>query len=270
MRTVFSILLGLAVFASTSAQATPFKGTLRVEIGALGGLNFPGTGDVINTATQLTLPYGVFDGTYTVGSIPAPPITKIKLFVKGNGVADFMGTPLGGTMPVVGGASIYGNLGMGPVLLIGVPFTRMSAMGAITAGIGVGGMYTVPASQAFVIKQFTWTDWSEGMKTVMGLTYQYHFATGMLASMTTTPTTGGTMGSTFKNATDMRSGSDTRTPGGAGFITLVSPTKVVLAISPFQLVVWSTLIVPEPAAPLALLTGALVLAEAGRRKLRRR
>ena len=47
------------------------------------------------------------------------------------------------------------------------------------------------------------------MKTVGGLTYQYHFPTGMLASMTSTPTTMGTMMSAFFNATAMRTGSDT-------------------------------------------------------------
>ena len=269
-RTLFSILVGLAVLAlAPSAGATPFRGTLRVEIGTLGGLNFDGTGDSINTPTQLTMPYGVFDGTFTVPVTGNAPITGIKLKITANGVADFMGSPLGGTMPVIGGADVYGNLGMGPVLLIAVPFTRMSPMGDITQGIGVGGMYTVPTSQAFVIKGFTWTDWSTGMKTVGGLTYQYHFPTGMLASMTSVPTTGGTMMSPFFNATSARSGTDTRTPGGQGFITLVTPTKVRLAIAPNQLVVWSSLIVPEPAAPIALLTGALVLLEVGRRRMRR-
>lgn len=270
MRTLISILVGFAVLAfSPRAEATPFRGTLRIEIGALGGLNFGGTGNSINTATQLTMPANIFSGMYTVSVAANPPITAIKLKITGNGVADFMGTPLGGTMPVIGGADVWGNLGMGPVLLIGVPFTRMSGMGAITQGIGVGGMYTVPTMSAFVIKGFTWTDWSEGMKTIGGLTYQYHFPTGMLASMTSTPTTGGTMMSAFFNATDMRTGTDSRTAGGQGFITLVSPTKVRLAIAPNQLVVWASLIVPEPAAPIALLTGALVLLEVGRRRMRR-
>lgn len=270
MRTLFSILVGLAVLASASdAGATPFNGTLRIEIGTLGGLNFPGTGDVINTPTQLTLPANVFAGMYTVPVAANPPITAIKLKITGNGVADFMGTPLGGTMPVIGGADIFGNLGGGPTKLIGVPFTRKSAMGAITAGIGVGGMYTVPTMSAFVIKGFTWDDWSAGMKTVQGLTYQYHQATGKGASMTSTPTTGGTMMSAFFNATSMRTGSDSRTAGGGGFITLVSPTKVRLAIAPNQLVVWGSLIVPEPTGPIMLLTGALVLLELGRRRMRR-
>jgi hypothetical protein len=267
IRTVLVVLLGLAAFGwASAADATPFKGTLRVEIGTLGGLNFAGTGDVINTASQLTLPTGVFGDMFSIPVTANPPITNIKLKIDGNGVADFMGSPLGGTMPVLGGADVYGNLGMGPVLLIAVPFTRMSVMGAITAGIGVGGMYDVPTSMAFVIEGFTWQDWSEGMKTVGGLTYQYHIPAGPMVSEITTPTT---MGGPYLNATDMRTGSDTRTPGGQGFITLVSPTKVRLAIAPNQLVVWSTLIVPEPAAPIALLTGALVLLEVGRRRMRR-
>lgn len=269
-RTLVSILVGLAFLAfAPRAGATPFNGTLRVEIGALGGLNFPGSGDSTNTPTQLTLPANVFDGMYTVPVTANPPISAIKLHIDGNGVADFMGSPLGGTMPVLGGADVWGNLGGGPILLIAVPFTRMTAMGAITAGIGVGGMYTVPSMSAFVIKGFTWTDWSEGPKTVMGLTYQYHLATGMVASQTTTPTTMGTMMSPYFNATSMRTGSDTRTPGGQGFITLVSPTKVRLAIAPNQLVVWASLIVPEPAGAILLLTGAALLVELGRRRARR-
>ena len=269
-RTLVSILVGFAVLASAQdAGATPFNGTLRVEIGALGGLNFPGTGDVINTPTQLTLPANVFAGMYTVPVTANPPITAIKLKITGNGLADFMGTPLGGTMPVIGGADVWGMFAPTPQLLIAVPFTRMSAMGAITAGIGVGGMYTVPSMSAFVIKGFTWDDWSTGMKTVQGLTYQYHFGTGMLASQATTPTTMGTMMSPFFNATSMRTGSDSRTPGGQGQITLVTPTKVILAIPPNQLVVWASLIVPEPAGPIMLLTGALVLLELGRRRVRR-
>jgi hypothetical protein len=258
--TVLAALLGLAcVTLAPAAEATPFSGTLKVEIGTLGGPSFVGTGSGISTAATVTIPSGVFSGMFTAPITANPPLTQIKLVISKNGAGDFKGTPLNGTMPVIGVANVLGNFGMGPITLVKVPFTRMSSMGAVTGGIGVGGMTTLPSTK--VVTMIYWDGWSTGMKAVTGLTgtSMYHFPTGMIASQTST--------STFP-ANETRTGADTRTGGGGGRITFVSPTKVTTTITP-PIAVWSTLIVPEPTAPILLLTGAGVLFELGRRRIKR-
>jgi hypothetical protein len=98
---------------------------------------------------------------------------------------------------------------------------------------------------------------------VAGLTfmYTYHVATGMFASRVTSAT--GTRNST-RTGSDLRAGNG----DGGGRVTLVSPTKVTTTLTA-PLAVWTTLVldvVPEPTAPLMLLTGAAVLVVLGRRR----
>jgi hypothetical protein len=258
--TVLAALLGLAcVTLAPAAEATPFSGTLKVEIGTLGGPTFTGTGSGISTAAEVTIPSGVFSGMFTAPITANPPLTQIKLVISKNGSGDFKGTPLGGTMPVIGVANVLANFGMGPVTLVKVPFTKMSSMGAVTGGIGIGGMTTLPSTK--VVTMIYWDGWSTGMKAVTGLvgSTMYHFPTGMFASQTSTYT--------FP-ANETRTGADTRTSGGGGRITFVSPTKVTTTLTP-PIAVWSTLIVPEPTAPILLITGAGVLFELGRRRIKR-
>jgi hypothetical protein len=258
--TMLAAILGLAsVTLAPAAEASPFSGTLKVEIGTLGGPSFVGAGSGISTAATVTIPSGVFSGNFTAPITANPPLTQIKLVLSKNGAGSFTGTPLAGTMPVIGVANVLANFGMGPITLVKVPFTKMSSMGAVTGGIGVGGMLTLPTTK--VVTMVYWDGWSTGMKVITGLTAtsMYHLATGMLASQTTTITV---------PANETRTGSDTRTGGGGGRITFVSPTKVTTTLTP-PIAVWSTLIVPEPTAPILLITGAAVLFELGRRRVRR-
>ena len=106
------------------------------------------------------------------------------------------------------------------------------------------------------------------MKTVPGLlyTYGYHVPAGKAVSMT--------IPYIYFNGTAMYTGTDSRTPGGLGQLTLVSPTKVRSNLTGGLLlfVVLGTLtlnFVPEPGTLLLLGSGVAGLAMLGRRRMGR-
>jgi hypothetical protein len=96
---------------------------------------------------------------------------------------------------------------------------------------------------------------------------EYHVPTGARASRIDTII--------YENATAMFTGTDSRTPGGLGQVTLVSPTKVttnLLGEGPLSLVAVGILtlaFVPEPGTLILLGAGVAALAGWGRRRAAR-
>jgi len=103
------------------------------------------------------------------------------------------------------------------------------------------------------------------MHTVTALPYYvyYHVPTGKRASFQ--------IGYRYDNGTAMYTGTDSRTPGGLGQVTLVSPTKVILhADLSYQEMILGSLsmsFVPEPGTLLLLGPGVACLAFLGRRRM---
>ena len=286
MKKVFGLWLGTALTlgaAAFPAGATRFEGTLGFSIGTFGTPPFTGTSSGMSTPNHVTIPGGNFGGMGTV-SITGPlpngtiiaPITGLVVSIASNGPADFTGNPLSGQMPLAGTALVKGNLGGGPVTLAVVPlFTNHTpSSGAGSVGLGIGGsvLLTIGGDPNYYLKVFN-TNWA-GMKTVTGLpyTYDYHIPFGFMASQIAH--------FMYSNGTAMYTGTDDRTPGGLGQVTLVSPTKIVLPPTltpPFPsrqriFVALGTLtlkFVPEPGTLLLLGLGVAVLGALGRQRMHR-
>lgn len=273
-------LVAAFVFAGAGAPAVaiPFDATLRFDVGHTAGpLIFTGAGAGSSSASGVILPASVFSGIESVerGRFSAPfgifGLSQVAVKVLGNGAGGFAGSPLAGTMPVRGAALFKGNLGAGPITWIRVPlFTPHTAASAADVGLGVGGQWSrqyATAAGTLALDAFH-TSWSAGMHTVTALPYYvyYHVPTGKQASFQ--------IGYRYDNATAMYTGTDSRTPGGLGQLTLVSPTKVTLystGLLSMSEVILGTLtlsFVPEPGTGLLLGAGVAFLAFLGRRRMR--
>jgi hypothetical protein len=267
-------LVALTCLAGTAAAAAPFGATFGLQIAPSGVLAFPSTGSGSSTALGVTLPGGVVAGS---GSFPVTGLlglSRIAVRVLGNASGSFAGTPLAGPMRLAGFLALKGSLGAGPQTWAAVPLftSHLPGSGAEAVGLGVGGSYfkTFQGRPSLYLNVFH-TDWSVGPKTVTGVSnpVSYHVPSGPLVSMALVVT--------YTNGTAMYTGSDSRTPGGLGQVTLVSPTKVRTTVPVgaglriYVLAATLTLhFVPEPGTALLLGLGVAVLGALGRRTARGR
>jgi len=252
--------------AAAPAAALPFTATLGISFGPLGQLVFPGAGSGSSTASAVTLPGGTFVGAGQVALSPDPGFIYLRAVVSGNGAGVLSGDPLAGTLPVFGRFAGLIADGGGPLTALYFPLFSSHAQGSTArpVGLGVGGTWSFVITKLPSLYQKVFhTGWSTGMKTFTGVvqTYTYHDPDGFGASHPVKRTAPGTA---------MYTGSDSRTPGGLGQVTLISPTKVVTTlVGPpvYSVVALGELtlnFVPEPSTGLLLGAGVALLAVLGR------
>jgi hypothetical protein len=250
------------LLAAAGAAATPFQAFLDVRLGNLGSVSFTGSGTGTSSPQLVTIPAGVFAGTVSVPLMAAPPVTALRVQLAGNVAGGWSGAPPGGPLAVEGAALVRGNLGGGPTTLVAIPLfeTRHAAGSAVSSvGFGIGGtIYRTGAYAPSAYLRVYNQPWTAGVAAVSMLPtyYFYHLPFGAAASQGFTYT---------YSTTKLYSGSDSRTPGGFGQLTLVSPTRVVSTLTGprFVLVTLGTLTLsfaPEPGTALLLGAGMALLA----------
>jgi hypothetical protein len=267
--------LWLAFLVATNAapgSAAPFSATLSFHAWNSPPAAMFGVGSGTSAQGALTIGSGALAGTAVAPVTGQPPFGRIRVLVTGQGVGSFSGTPLAGSMPLHGISK--GSVALGTFApLFSVPlFTGHEVgSGAGVAGLGVGGRQTqhVGSYQTVDVQRNLW---HAGTAKVTGVgvreRFTFHRGTGVEASRVsylfrTTRFTG----------TVTFTGSDSRTPGGLGQITLVSPTRIQVRIGEtiHSLVVVAELalnFVPEPSTLVLLGAGSAALAALGGRRLR--
>ena len=227
MRVRCSVPFVLLLLAS-AAGGSPFHATLTVDF--LGEqMHFVGSGNGYNTQAFVTLPGGTFTGTAFASFAAAYTFDRVTVSLAPGGPASFAGTPLAGPMPL---------------------------RGLLRAKAGGGTAAVVPLNSGYDLKAF-------GVGGSVDVTIWYD----QTLTLVFEPWSAGV--ATVRNSNAMYTGVDARTPDGRGKITLVSPAKLSLGPGGNNAVLLGTLesdFVPEPAAPLLLVTGAALLVGLGRRR----
>jgi hypothetical protein len=231
--------LGLAAallaFASGAAAGT-FSGSLTLIVGGLPPLGVSASGSGTSSAAGVTLPASAFATTAASFAGTTPFISRV-LLTAANGSGAFSGTPLHGTMAIRGKVRLL----RAGVTAFSIPLTAGG-----TRGVGLGGaaIQSGTPSSLLSIEGGTWT---VGAVTLTGI--------GVPGSLRTVAFTG----------------SDQRTPNGAGTLTLVTPIRIthtslgsLAAFGIMQLT-----FAPEPGAAVLLLAAGALLALGARRARRR-
>jgi hypothetical protein len=267
------LLHGLVLAAAALAEpagATPFEATLSLRfqsaIGSLGAMSFVGSGSGSSSPTHVTAPSGIFAGTALLPVAGVGSLSAVSVQGLGNRAGQFNGAFfLFGGLGISGALRLRGDLGGGPTTLANIPLhVTKHVPGSGAASLGFGDCGCSVHDAGFVARFDGWqesrvlvsADWGK-------IPYSYHIAAGKAASRRT-----------FYNQTSAV-GSDARTPGGLGQLTLVSPIRIRTNIpgSDALLVVFGMLtlnFVPEPGTLVLLGAGAAALGFLGRARVRRR
>ena len=255
---------GLGLAAPARAATLPFTATLSISLGGLPTATFTGSGvgQSNGLGQSFTLPANFVSGLATFGPsffTGLPTIYKLSIAVSGNGAGSFnpgFSPPslhpahvmlqdyystrarVGGAMAVSGGAFVN----VLQLFTVPVPLSNLGA--GSTLMVTTGGLQVFAAA----------TQWTTATGVVLGITATTHLPASMSVVVT--------------NGAAYTYGSDARTAGGAGQVTLVTPIKVV-ATAAGKLAVITRLtvnFVPEPGAALLLGVGIAGLAALGRRR----
>ena len=238
---------GLAMALATSASATPYNGSFSFALSTLPGLVGSGAGSGVSTAGLITLPAPFATATalgankITLAPTAAAPLSAISALLIAPAPCTL--TAAGG-----GGGGFGGPCGLGGTinaLVAGAPFL------VVPAG-GLGG--TARVAFGPYLSYIDPQPWTTGTATVT------INGVALTTGNATSPGVPFTM-----------AGSDNRTPGGGGVITLVAPAGLMSTLGgPFPLFVSMSLtFVPEPGTLLLLGSGIAGLAIIGRKRMQR-
>ncbi len=242
----FSILCLFLVPSTALAVLVPFTGTLEFDVGTITPFSVAGSGmvDVSPVDGSFTLPAGAF----AISTTRIPPQTPSEVYASVgfflSNVAGTFGGPgaAGGTVPLAG--SVVGR----PQPFLGFP--DITGSGAPIGG-GVTTVATVSNGATSAMVEFQGEVWQTGMFVQFGF------------------------GTTSTFLTIINTGVDSRTPLGAGALSLVVPARTVTSLggsfleeNPFA--VTMTLQIPEPSMLAMQLAGAALLVGLGRRRQARR